>query len=108
MSDEWSEEERYVFDAVLDARVYGETISPDVARIIAAWWHSPGSPNSTLLSTMGKVACDATRQDFATDKEYAECNDWNRWALDMLSLFIWYRQEKGLVTHLPGCEHEEE
>lgn len=107
MSDEWSSEELYVFNAVHEARAYGEMISPDIAMTIASWWHSPGSPNSTLLSTMGKVACDADMGDFATPAEYRSADNWNRWALDCLTVFIRNRQKNGMVTHLPGCAHEE-
>lgn len=106
MSDEWSSEERHVYESCHEALVYGEIITRDLAMTVAAWWHSPGSPNSTLLSTMGKVACNADISDFASAVEFDKQDIWGKWALNALAAFIKDAREKGHVTHLPGCKHD--
>jgi len=101
--DEWSDEQRYVYGECHEALTYGEIISRDVAMVIASWWHSPASPNSTRLSTMGQVACDAELSDFATKKDFEKQNLWDKWALNCLAAFIKDAQEHGLVVHTDNC-----
>lgn len=48
----------------------GKVISDASAQAIASWWHSPGSPNSTRLSTMGMVGIETSISDFCTESEY--------------------------------------
>lgn len=48
----------------------GKVISDASAQAIASWWHSPSSPNSTRLSTMGMVGIETSISDFCTESEY--------------------------------------
>lgn len=47
-------------------------IGDAMAQTIAAFWHTPGSPNSTLLSTQGKVSSDMSIEDFADISVYRD------------------------------------
>jgi len=62
------------------------------AQTIAAMWHSPDSPNSTLLSTMGKVSSDISILDFGNPALYRgyapkghESEDHNRFMSEALT-----------------------
>lgn len=48
----------------------GKILSDAAAQAIASWWHSPASPNSTRLSTMGMVGTETEVSDFCTESEY--------------------------------------
>lgn len=79
----------YVEDWVKEFKLSGKIIPDSVAQAIASYWHSPGSPQSTILSTMGKVTYEMTREDFATDAEYAALEyDCDRHELDALSAYL--------------------
>jgi hypothetical protein len=56
----------------LDSLRPGQVVNDRAAQTIASWWHSPGQPLSTVLSTMGKVDRRMTRDDFCDATEYAE------------------------------------
>jgi hypothetical protein len=71
----------------------GEIISDGAAQAIASWWHSPGSPNSTRLSTMGIVTDDMCIEDFADAAEYLLADFDDAVALDALEAYILYRQK---------------
>ena len=73
--------------------LYGHVISDACAQTIASWWHSPGSPNSTCLSTMGAVTDDMSIRDFASEREYDACDDQSRNELDALEKYITTRQK---------------
>ncbi|APC46272.1 hypothetical protein HWB05_gp010 [Streptomyces phage BRock] len=49
----------------------GKVIPDDVAQAIAGYWHSPASPNSTRLSTMGEIGVETDIADFCNDREYS-------------------------------------
>jgi len=70
----------------------GEVISDACAQTIASWWHSPGSPNSTALSTMGVVTADMELSDFANQYEYTHADNRDRDALDALKKYIQTKQ----------------
>ena len=53
----------------------GKIISDACAQAIASWWHSAGSPNSTRLSTMGKVGIETTISDFCHESDYQVYSD---------------------------------
>jgi len=75
----------------LAAAPEGEPISDQEAQTIAAFWHSPDSPNSTLLSTQGKVSSDISILDFGNPALYRgyapkghESEDHNRFMSEAL------------------------
>jgi len=72
---------------------FGTMISDACAQTIASWWHSPGSPNSTTLSTMGAVTDDMGISDFASQSEYDNANRTNQQELDALKAYIADRQK---------------
>lgn len=72
---------------------YGHLISDECAQTIASWWHSPGYPLSTVLSTMGAVTSDMSIRDFATENEYNASDDHGREALDALAAYIAEKQK---------------
>jgi hypothetical protein len=72
----------------------GTTISDAVAQTIASWWHSPGSPLSTVLSTMGAVTDDMNIRDFANEQEYDNADFSQKLELDALNGYIEARQGK--------------
>jgi|SRR5213076_2082627 len=72
---------------------FGDVISDACAQTIASWWHSPASPNSTMLSTMGKVTDDMSISDFASQKEYDTANRTTQQELDALAKYIAFRQK---------------
>lgn len=74
--------------AHLSALRPGQVINDAAAQTIAAWWHSPDSPLSTVLSTMGKVDRRMNRETFASDAQYAAADPDDRRALDALSAYI--------------------
>lgn len=96
--------EREVYAAVYDAIQFEEIISRDIAMTIASWWHSSGSPNSTLLSTTGKVAPDVRLEDFASTEEYRNASQENRRCLEALDQYIRHNQNIGNVTHTVNTE----
>ena len=69
-------------------------INDAAAQTIASYWHSPGSPNSTLLSTMGKVSDDMSLSDFASATEYQSASWEHRRALDYLCTYILDKQRR--------------
>jgi hypothetical protein len=77
-----------------DFLIDGTTISDAVAQTIASWWHSPGSPLSTVLSTMGAVTDDMNIRDFASPREYADSDFSQRLELDALEAYIEAKQGK--------------
>lgn len=99
-----SEYEQAVYTVVADAWLHEDIITDACAQAIAAWWHSPGSPNSTALSTMGVVMCDTQLSDFATDKEYAQTDANNRMCLNALSQYIQHMKSIDDVKHVNDCE----
>jgi len=101
-----SEYEQAVYTVVADAWLHEDIITDECAQAIAAWWHSPGSPNSTALSTMGVVMCDTDLSDFATEKEYAEANGNDRMCLNALSQYIQHMQNTSEEIHGNSCECE--
>lgn len=87
----------HVSHDVVDSQVWdweeNETIiSDEVAQTIASWWHSPGSPNSTALSTMGVVTADMDIRDFADAAEYLLASDSDALELDALEDYIKSKQ----------------
>ena len=72
---------------------FGNVISDACAQTIASWWHSPSSPNSTALSTMGAVTDDMTISDFASQKEYENADRTSQQELDALKAYIAARQK---------------
>ena len=52
----------------------GTVINDRAAQTIASWWHSPGHPYSTVLSTMGRVDRYMSLSDFG-DPDKAETPD---------------------------------
>lgn len=72
---------------------FGNVISDACAQTIAAWWHSPGSPNSTVLSTMGGVTDDMAISDFASQSEYGSADRTQQQELDALKAYIADRQK---------------
>jgi hypothetical protein len=95
--------------AVVDSQVSawqdnGTTISDSVAQAIASYWHSPSSPNSTILSTMGAVTPDMSIEDFCSDSEYARIeNIDNRWEVDALGDYIYTKQTKAGMALCEEC-----
>lgn len=84
----YSDHEQAVFTECADAWLHEELISLECAMTIASWWHSPTSPNSTRLSTMGEVSEDASLSDFVTEEEYRTADPKHRMALESLDRFI--------------------
>ena len=72
---------------------FGEMISDACAQTIASWCHSPSSPNSTALSTMGAVTDDMSISDFVSDKEYGMTDVKGQHCLDALKAYISDRQK---------------
>lgn len=72
---------------------YGHPISDACAQTIASWWHSPASPNSTALSTMGAVTDDMEIGDFVSPKEYQDATQEERDELDALAVYIAEKQK---------------
>lgn len=66
----------------------GEIISDREAQTIAAQWHSPAEPLSTVLSTRGMVDMRMSRETFASDSEYNAASESDRKALDALAAYI--------------------
>lgn len=70
------------FPSAKDQRI----ISDAVAQTIAAWWHSPGEPYTTMLSTMGVVDRYTELSHFGTE---AQCTmERARMALRALGAYI--------------------
>jgi hypothetical protein len=67
-------------------------INDSAAQTIAAWYHSPASPNSTRLSTMGQVTDDMTIGDFVSSAEYAILDDRERLVIAYLESYIISKQ----------------
>lgn len=63
-------------------------MSDAAAQTVAAMWHSPATPNTTLLSTMGKVSDDMSMGDFASLSEYEACDAMDKLCLDYLMTYI--------------------
>lgn len=74
--------------AHLDSLRPGQIINDAAAQTIAAWFHTPESKLSTVLSTMGKVDRRMTRETFATIDEYRNLDTDDRRALDALTAYI--------------------
>jgi hypothetical protein len=72
---------------------HGDVISDACAQTIASWWHSPGSPLSTVLSTRGAITSDMSIRDFASQLEYDNCAERERNELDALEMYIETRQK---------------
>lgn len=81
-----------VCDEVSDWYQFGEIISDEVAQTIAMWWHSPGEPNSTMLSNRGAVTDDMSIRDFASVTEYYNALKTDRDELDALEAYIKSKQ----------------
>src|SRR6267142_3866162 len=77
-----------------DFHMDGTVISDASAQAIAAWWHSPGSPLSTVLSTMGAVTEDMHIHDFASPREYADSDFNDKLVLNALEAYIETKQGK--------------
>lgn len=69
---------------------YGTRISDGVAQVIASWWHSPGRPYSTRLSTMGQVLNDMTISDFVSEAEFNAASEFDQDCLEALEDYIEY------------------
>lgn len=104
MTEALSDEQRYVYAECQEAMEYEELIGLDVAMSIAAWWHSPGKPNSTRLSTMGQVTCNMRMSDFASEDEYKAASYLDRRALEALDQFIQDAQNSGNAICNSDCE----
>jgi hypothetical protein len=85
--------EQVAYDAD-DFHMDGTIISDESAQAIASWWHSPGSPLSTVLSTMGAVTDDMNIRDFANEQEYDNADFSQKLELDALNGYIEARQGK--------------
>lgn len=72
---------------------FGSVISDACAQTIASYWHSPGSPNSTALSTMGAVTDDMCLSDFASALEFANAKEGDKQELTALQAYILDRQK---------------
>lgn len=72
---------------------FGDVISDACAQTIASWWHSPASPNSTMLSTMGKVTDDMCISDFAGQHEFDMADRASQQELLALKAYIATRQK---------------
>lgn len=72
---------------------YGNTISDACAQTIASWWHSPGSPLSTVLSTMGAVTADMDISHFAGQHEYDMADAKSQQELKALQMYIRAKQK---------------
>jgi len=70
-----------------------EEITDAMAQTIASWYHSPSSPNSTLLSTMGKVSDDMDLRDFVSHAEYMSSGGFDRLCLNYLESYITSKQD---------------
>lgn len=82
-----------VYFDVWEWRTYGHIISDECAQTIASWWHSGGSPLSTVLSTMGAVTSDMSIRDFVTEEQYDLAELLDRDALDALAAYIAEKQK---------------
>lgn len=81
--------------AYLDSLRPGKTINDRAAQTIASYWHSPNSPYSTMLSTMGIVDRYTDITDFVNP---ADCTEYAR-ELDALDAYI-----KDKISTAPsGC-----
>jgi hypothetical protein len=97
-----------VEDAVRDWVTNKTLILDSVAQAIASYWHSPDSPQSTILSTQGVVTYEMTREDFASDAEYAALEfDCDKQELDALEAYIAdvkrHHTPSGDVHHCSCC-----
>ncbi len=88
-----------------DALPMGERseISDAAAQTIAAMWHSPESPNSTLLSTRGMVADDSAFSDFCTPREYEDASRRDKQALSYLGTYLLSKQGPSGAYRCPCC-----
>jgi hypothetical protein len=66
----------------------GAIINDPAAQTIASWWHSPGEPLSTVLSTSGRVDARMTRETFASEAEYQRADADDKAALDALAAYL--------------------
>lgn len=80
-----------------------DVISDAAAQTIASWWHSPARPESTALSTSGKVLATTDIYDFASQKEFANADDFNKMCLRMLNEYIKDRKRGYLSMHPNKC-----
>lgn len=99
----YSDYEQSVFTECADAWLHEDIITDATAQAIAAWWHSPASPNSTRLSTMGVVTCETRLSDFANEAEFRDADTKHRMALESLDRYITHMQNTGRVTHDAEC-----
>lgn len=86
-----STRQRYFYDVEAEVAAFkktGEIISDACAVTIASWWHSPGEPNSTRLSTMGQIGIETEIHNFCNAKEYANLSDLDREEIDALEAYI--------------------
>ena len=90
---EWHLTHNEVEFEVWEFLIYGNVISDACAQTIASWRHSPGSPLSTVLSTMGAVTADMTIRDFASVKEYEATTRERQQELDALAAYLKDRQK---------------
>lgn len=73
----------------------GVIIPNDVAQAIASYWHSPASPNSTRLSTMGEIGIETEITDFCTDYEYSNLGmEGDVYEIDALGAYIESKKAK--------------
>ena len=82
-----------VYFEIWEWRIYGHIISDACAQTIASWWHSPGSPLSTVLSTMGAVTSDMSIRDFVTQDQFDLAELLDRDALKALDAYIVEKQK---------------
>jgi hypothetical protein len=82
----------------------GEIISDRAAQTIAAWWHSPGKPYSTLLSTRGIVDRYTTLSDFGDPAEAETPEDAQ--ALRALGAYIAHKQSTARSGPRPCACHD--
>ena len=89
----WGATATYQVEAeVTNWLIHGEIISDEVAQTIASWWHSPGYPQSTMLSTRGAVTDEMSICDFASGEEYDSVSLDDRHELDALEAYILDKQ----------------
>lgn len=80
-----------------------DVISDAAAQTIASWWHSPARPESTALSTSGKVLATTDIYDFASQQDFDTADDFNKMCLRMLNEYIKDRKRTYLSMYPNRC-----
>jgi hypothetical protein len=85
---------REMGDEMFRVMMEGAILSDAAAQTIASWWHSPKSPESTLLSTMGAVSDTMHISHFAGQHEYDMADERSKIELWALKEYIEFRQRE--------------